>query len=177
MTTIPDFAAPATGLTTDRLQLDVMSTAEVDALIIQKRLPDWAGDFPQPADHDAARQYFEEGLMTAVGALSTRLIRERATSEVVGTIGFLRPTTSGTVEVSYSVAPSRRGRGYAAEALIAVSRHALQQPDVDEVTAYTETDNEASQSLLLTAGFLPVETPGMALAFALRRSQVPEANR
>lgn len=162
---------PAHAFTTDRLRLDPISAAEVDALITDNRLPDWTADFPQPMDSDGARQFFEEGLLTdSVGALTTRLLRERETSEVVGSIGFLPPADDGSVEVSYSVVPSRRGRGYATEALIALARTALQEPQVTSVTAYTEVENTASQALLLTAGFMPVEAPGLSLRFTLARA-------
>ena len=153
-----------------------MSAAEIDALIIQSRLPDWAPDFPQPMDHDAARQFFEQGLTSVAAPLTTRLIREQATTLVVGTIGFLVLPEEGDVEVSYNVVPSRRGRGYATEALISLARQALDQPEVIRVLAYTEVENAASQSLLLTAGFLPVEVPGLGLGFILRRAQLPEAS-
>lgn len=182
MTTTPEQSVPAAentvaapSITTEHLQLDEISSTEVDALIIQHRLSDWAEDFPQPMDYDAARQFFEEGLMVASGAaMATRFLRERSTSEVVGTIGFLPLPEPGAVEVSYSVVPSRRGRGYATEALIALAHNALEHPDITLVTASTEPDNTASQELLLTAGFLPVEGPGLSLNFVLRRPQLPE---
>jgi ribosomal-protein-alanine N-acetyltransferase len=109
-------------------------------------------------------------------ALSTRLIRERSTDQVVGTIGFLLLPEEGDVEVSYSIVPSRRGQGYATEALTTLARHALDQDAVSRVIAYTEPENDASQALLLTAGFLPVETPGMGLGFILQAAALPEAN-
>ncbi|MET4060694.1 RimJ/RimL family protein N-acetyltransferase [Arthrobacter sp. UYP6] len=176
VTTTPERSAPSTGLPTERLQLDPISSAEVDALIIQSRLPGWAADFPQPTDHDAARQFFEQGLNSVAEPLTTRFIRERDTAAVVGTIGFLILPEEGDVEVSYSVVPSRRGRGYATEALIAMARQALEQPEVSRVIAHTEVENAASQSLLLSAGFLPVEVPGLDLGFVLRRAQLPEAS-
>lgn len=176
MTTTPERSAPSTGVPTERLQLDPISPAELDALIIQARLPDWAADFPQPTDYDAARQFFEQGMHTVPGALATHLIRERDTAQVVGTIGFLILPEDGDVEISYGVVPSRRGRGYATEALIALARQALEQPAVARVVAHTEVENNASQSLLLTAGFLPVEVPGLGLGFVLRRSQLPDAS-
>lgn len=182
VTTTPEHAVPpaensatATGITTNHLRLDEISSTEVDALIIQHRLPGWADDFPQPMDYDAARQFFEEGLMVAAGdAMATRLLRERSTSEVVGTIGFLPVPEPGAVEVSYSVVPSRRGRGYATEALIALAHNALEHPEITMVTASTEADNTASVELLLTAGFLPEEGTGLSLHFVLRRPQLPE---
>ncbi|WAP51830.1 GNAT family N-acetyltransferase [Arthrobacter sp. ATA002] len=183
MTLTPDHTAstaepsvPANGLSTERLHLAPISTAELDALIVQTRLDDWAPDFPQPTDHDAARQFFEAGLNSVEQPLTTRLIRERSTAEVVGTIGFLLLPEEGDVEVSYSVVPSRRGHGYATEALTLLARHALAEAAVSRVLAHTEPENAASQSLLLSAGFLPVETPGLGVSFILDAAQRPDAS-
>ena len=176
MTTIPHEQVPASSLLTDRLELAEMSPVDVDALIVGVRCPSWADDFPQAVDEDAAQQYFQAGLLGArAGTFGARLIRERG-GAVVGTIGFLGPPLEGAVEVTYNVVPSRQGLGYATEALIALSRFALAQPGVECVTAYTEEQNEASQALLLTAGFMPVETTGPDLAFVLHKaSQLPDA--
>lgn len=183
VTTTPDrtgpaaeTSSPAGGLSTERLQLTPLNAAELDALITQSRLPGWAPDFPQPTDHDAARQFFEAGLSNVEDALTTRLIRERSTGQVVGTIGFLLLPEAGDVEVSYSVVASHRDRGYATEALICLARHALDNARVSRIIAYTEAENVASQALLLTAGFLPVETPGLGLGFSLSAAQLPEAS-
>lgn len=176
VTLTPDLPAPASGVITDRLSLDPVSPAEMDALISHSRLPGWAEDFPQPTDLDAARQFFEQGIHAAAPALATRLIREQETGEVVGTIGFLLLPEDGDVEVSYSVVPSRRNRGYATEALISLARVALDEPTASRVIAHTEEENTASQELLLTAGFMPEEVPGLGLAFVLLRDQLPAAS-
>ena len=178
MSTIPENrTAGAAGLSTRRLSLDLMTVTEVDALIIQDRRPDWAPDFPQPADYDAARRAFEAGMLTpAAAAFGIRMIRELSTSQVVGTIGFEGIPLDRAVEVTYNVVPSRRGQGYAAEALVTLTRFILAQPMVDEVIASTEPTNEASQSVLLTAGFLPQEeSDEIVLRFSLSRSQLPDA--
>ncbi|MCC3301116.1 GNAT family N-acetyltransferase [Arthrobacter sp. zg-Y895] len=178
MSIIPENLAADAGIPTQRLTLDLMTVAEVDALIIQTRHPDWAEDFPQPTDYDAARQFFEAGLLgPAAATFGTRLIRETSTTLVVGTIGFAGLPDEGTVEVSYNVAPSRQGQGYATEALLALARFALTHPEVDAIIAYTEPGNDASQSLLLSAGFMPEEENGLTLKFILRRDQLPEASR
>jgi len=176
VTTIPEEQAPAGSLLTERLELTEMSPADVDALIVGIRCPSWAEDFPQAVDEDAAQQYFQAGLLgPRAGTFGARLIRERG-GAAVGTIGFLGPPVDGAVEVTYNVVPSRRGEGYATEALIGLSRFALAQPGVECVTAYTDDANEASMSLLLTAGFMPVESSGPDLAFVLHKeTQLPDA--
>lgn len=173
---ISEEQVPAGSLQSDRLELAEMSAADVDALIAGIRCPSWADDFPQAMDEDAAQQFFQAGLLgPQAGIFGARLIRERG-GTAVGTIGFLGPPADGAVEVTYNIVPSRRGLGYATEALIALSRFALAQPGVERVTAYTDEQNEASQALLLTSGFMPVESSGPDLAFVLhRKSQLPDA--
>lgn len=177
MTTLSQEQTPAGTLLTERLELTEMTAAEVDALIVGVRCDHWAADFPQGVDEDAAQQYFQSGLLgPRAGTFGARLMRERD-GTVIGTIGFLGPPVDGEVEVSYNVAPSRRGLGYATEAVIALSRFALAQPGVECVTAYTDETNEASISLLLTSGFMPVESSGQELAFLLHcESQLPDAD-
>lgn len=175
MSTIPEEQAQAGSLLTDRLELIEMSAGDVDALIVGERCPSWARDFPQGVDEDAALQYFQAGLLAPrAGTFGARLIRERG-GAVIGTIGLLGPPLNGAVEVTYNIVPSRRGEGYATEALIAISRFALSQPGVERVTAYTDEANEASMSLLLTAGFMPAESLSQELAFVLHsKEQLPD---
>lgn len=177
MTTLSQEQTPASSLLTERLELAEMTAAEVDALLVGIRCADWAADFPQGVDEDAAQQYYQSGLLgPRAGTFGARMMRERD-GTVIGTVGFLGPPVEGAVEVSYNVAPSRQGLGYATEAVIALSRFALAQPGVDCVTAYTDETNEASISLLLTTGFMPVESSGPELAFVLHcESQLPDAD-
>ncbi|MET9366019.1 GNAT family N-acetyltransferase [Streptomyces sp. NPDC006632] len=71
----------------------------------------------------------------------------------IGGIGFHGPPEDGRVEVGYDLAESVRGRGYATEALRALSAWALAQPDVQTVYATTDEDNTASQRVLTRAGY------------------------
>ncbi len=81
-------------------------------------------------------------------------IVERATRTVVGDVGFVGPPDEGgTVEIGYSVVPSRRGRGYAAEAAQALVEWALGQAGVDAVVAGCAPDNAASVRTLERIGF------------------------
>ncbi|WP_177229562.1 GNAT family N-acetyltransferase [Lentzea albida] len=45
-----------------------------------------------------------------------RLVIERSTDEVVGSLGLFWPPSDGRVEIGYGVVPSRQGRGYAVHA-------------------------------------------------------------
>lgn len=79
---------------------------------------------------------------------------ERESGSVVGDIGFHGPPDDvGTVEVGYSVAPSRRRRGYATEAATAIIAWALSQPSVQAIVAGCDPDNVPSVHTLERVGF------------------------
>ena len=83
------------------------------------------------------------------------VIVERESGTVVGDVGFLGgPGADRTVEIGYSVIPSRRGRGYAAEAARALVDWALEEPQVDAVVAGCEPENSASIRVLEHVGFV-----------------------
>jgi [ribosomal protein S5]-alanine N-acetyltransferase len=82
------------------------------------------------------------------------VIIERCSRNVVGDIGFRGPPDdAGTIEVGYSVIPSRRGRGYAAEAASALVEWAQSQPGVHVIVAGCDPDNLPSIYTLERVGF------------------------
>jgi RimJ/RimL family protein N-acetyltransferase len=81
------------------------------------------------------------------------LMIERGSNTVVGDIGFLGPPSHGTVEIGFSVIADRRRRGYASEATERLVAWALKQPEIGEVVATCDADNEASARTLSAAGF------------------------
>jgi ribosomal-protein-alanine N-acetyltransferase len=79
---------------------------------------------------------------------------ERCSASVVGDIGFRGPPDdAGAIEVGYSVIPSRRRRGYAAEAASALVRWARAQSGVDAIVAGCDPNNVASIRTLERVGF------------------------
>jgi RimJ/RimL family protein N-acetyltransferase len=83
----------------------------------------------------------------------TRLFDGRA----VGGVGFKGQPDGGCVEIGYGLAPSARGHGYAAEAVIALLTVAADH-GLFRVIADTTLDNIASQRTLIRAGFRLVST-------------------
>jgi len=75
-------------------------------------------------------------------------------NEVVGMIGHKGPAHDGTIEIGYGVAASRRGRGYATQAVAAVLAAARRDPRLRTVAAETLEDNLASQRVLLKNAFV-----------------------
>ena len=79
---------------------------------------------------------------------------ERRSGTVVGDIGFHGPPDdAGTIEVGYSVIPSRRRRGYATEAAGALVGWAHSQPSVHAIVAGCDPSNVPSMCTLERVGF------------------------
>ena len=78
---------------------------------------------------------------------------ENADGERVGELCFKGLSTDGMTEIGYGVLPEFQGRGYATEAVEAVTQWALSRPDVRCITTETEANNAASQKVLAKAGF------------------------
>ncbi|HUQ56769.1 GNAT family N-acetyltransferase [Lentzea sp.] len=140
-----------TDIVTDRLILRPWTSADVQAVVGADRQPSWADDFPAEGDTVIA------GLIDShpdwLSPFGHRLIIERSTSEVVGSLGLFWPPSDGRVEIGYGVVPSRQGRGYASEATAALTAFALGSEDVHTVHANVEPSNPASARVLEKAGF------------------------
>jgi RimJ/RimL family protein N-acetyltransferase len=149
-----------TDIRTARLQLHAIDVAEAERIVARSAGPidAWADDFPFEGDVGAVG-----GFLRATAALGeqrpfgyyriTRLSDGRA----IGGIGFKGQPDGGAVEIGYGLAPSARGHGYAAEAVIALLTVATDH-GLSKVIADTTLDNVASQRTLVRAGFLLVST-------------------
>ena len=138
-------------LTTDRLVLRPWTAAEVAAVLEGARRPYWAEDFPTEGDRVIAGLYSANPAW--FGAHGHRLVIERASGLVVGSIGLFWPPSEGAVELGYGITPSRQRRGYASEAARALTAFALAAPDVHTVYADVELSNPPSIRVLEKAGF------------------------
>ncbi len=78
----------------------------------------------------------------------------------VGDLCFKGPVKNHSVEIGYGVQPEQEGRGYATEALRAMTQWAFSQKDVVFVEAETAQDNKASQRVLEKCGFVSDGTTG-----------------
>ncbi|MEU8686284.1 GNAT family N-acetyltransferase [Streptomyces sp. NPDC048611] len=137
---------------TARLLLRPWSDGELAAVLDGTRQPHWAADFP--ADGDRVIAGFVAGNPDARGVYGQRQILERDGGQVVGAIGLFWPPREGALEFGYGVVPSRRGRGYAAEAARALVAFALTAPGVHTVCADAELSNPASCRVLEKAGLV-----------------------
>ena len=85
---------------------------------------------------------------------------ENTDGQRVGELCFKGLSADGTAEIGYGILPDFQNRGYATEAVKAVTDWALSQPNVNTITAETEADNLASQKVLLNCGFLATGKQG-----------------
>ncbi|MBL1100286.1 GNAT family N-acetyltransferase [Streptomyces coffeae] len=138
-------------LTTDRLVLRPWTTAEATAVLADTRSAHWADDFPADGDRVIAGLFDDHPAW--LGAHGHRLVVERDSGLVVGSIGLFWPPNDGTLEIGYGIVESRRGRGYASEATRALTEFALTAPGVRTVFANVEPANPASVRVLEKAGF------------------------
>jgi RimJ/RimL family protein N-acetyltransferase len=149
-----------TDVRTSRLILHAIDVAEAERIVARSAGPAdaWAGDFPFEGDVGAVGSF-----LRATAALGeqrpfgyyriTRLSDGRA----VGGIGFKGQPDGGCVEIGYGLAPSARGHGYAAEAVMTLLTVAADH-GLFRVIADTTLDNIASQRTLTRAGFRLVST-------------------
>ncbi|MEU6863275.1 GNAT family N-acetyltransferase [Streptomyces sp. NPDC046876] len=161
-------------LTTERLVLRTWTAAEAGAVLAGdgRRPGGWAEDFPAEGDRVIAGLF--DGHPAWLGPYGHRLLVERSTGLVVGSIGLFWPPAEGVLELGYGVVASRRGRGYATEATRALAAYGLAAPGVHTVTAGVELSNPASVRVLEKAGFerygaAPAEEAEGVLRFRLTR--------
>ncbi|MET9800537.1 GNAT family N-acetyltransferase [Streptomyces sp. NPDC006368] len=166
------FPAGADDLPTDRLVLRSWTAGDVDAVLGGTRLSYWAEDFPAEGDQVIAGLFTEHPGWS--GVFGHRLIVERDSGLVVGSIGLFWPPTDGQLEIGYGVVAGRRGRGYAAEATRALTRFALTAPGVHTVCATVELSNPASVRVLEKAGFQRLGAEGNMARFGATAPDLSE---
>ncbi|MET9149484.1 GNAT family N-acetyltransferase [Streptomyces sp. NPDC004042] len=129
----------------------------------------WVEDGPWRGTREAAGmtvKAYESGVHRAEWGLFVLVRREDG--RAVGGMGFHgAPDEDGCAEVGYDLAPSARGRGYATEALRALSAWALARDGVRRLIALIEPDNGPSQRVVTRAGYLPAQDADGLLGFEL----------
>jgi RimJ/RimL family protein N-acetyltransferase len=149
-----------TDVRTSRLLLHAVGVEEAERIFAQHAGPAdaWANDFPFEGDIVGVG-----GFLRATAAHGEQRpfgyyrITRLADGRAVGGVGFKGQPANGCVEIGYGLAPSARGHGYAAEAVVALLAMAAEH-GVPKVIADTALDNIASQRTLDRAGFRLVGT-------------------
>ena len=85
---------------------------------------------------------------------------ELPSGERVGELCFKGLSCEGTTEIGYGLLPEFWGKGYATEAVKAITEWASRQQGVKLIEAETDAENIASQRVLIKAGFVPTGKNG-----------------
>ena len=82
------------------------------------------------------------------------MVIQKKGSLIIGDVGFKGPPEKeNTVEIGFSIVPSRRGSGFALEAVSSMVEHALSTHANIRLTAECSADNRPSRKILETCGF------------------------
>ncbi|MEU6678758.1 GNAT family N-acetyltransferase [Streptomyces sp. NPDC046853] len=154
-------------VSTERLVLRPWTPGEAAAVLGDTRSTHWADDFPAEGDRVIA-SLFEQN-PDWLGVYGHRLVIERESGLVVGSIGLFWPPSEGVLEIGYGIVASRRGLGYASEATRALVEFALTAPGVHTVSAGVELSNPPSVRVLEKAGFHRQSTEGNVARFTTVR--------
>ena len=151
---------------TPRLRLHPVNPAQAEQLANGDSPLACVPDYPHAGTHAAARmQRHSLEVDNWVPGFGLYLMVRRADALVVGDIGFHTPPDArGAVEVSYGLAPSARGHGFATEALRALTAWAHDH-GAATVLAQIDPDNTASLAVVAWADFLEVRSDGARLRF------------
>lgn len=144
-------------MTTGRLVLRPMLNTDIDRYLATAPATDDAGTvgtMPDRAAYDElCRHHGEAWQQTGMGYL---VVAERADNAAVGHVE-LRPIERAgggqAAEITYSIDPPHRGRGYALEAVAAMLLLAFEIIGVDPVVAFVPLDNAVSFAVTLRLGF------------------------
>lgn len=138
---------------TKRMTLRPMSDEEIEALIKRTDSDELRAAYGEMLDgckrDPENRIWYAPWKMVLAGS-----------QESVGDLCFKGPVKNHSVEIGYGIQKDREGRGYATEALRAMTQWAFRQKDVVFVEAETAPDNKASQRVLEKCGFVPDGTTG-----------------
>ncbi len=144
-----------TDVRTSRLLLHEVDIAEAERIVARSAGPTdtWADDFPFEGDVGAVGAFLRA--TATVGdqrPFGYYRVSRLGDGMAVGGIGFKGRPVGGCVEIGYGLAPSARGHGYGAEAVVALLSVAADH-GLFKVTADTTLDNIGSQRTLIRAGF------------------------
>jgi [ribosomal protein S5]-alanine N-acetyltransferase len=147
--------APAE-LTTARLRGEATSLAHLDALCVMlgdPRVGVWLGGTARPPE--VRELIARQRALWAHAGFGLWTFFDRATGEVTGRGGLMPAALDGdsAVEVAWAVRPERWGEGLATEIGAAALDVAFGALGLDEVVAFTLTDNAASRRVMEKLGF------------------------
>jgi [ribosomal protein S5]-alanine N-acetyltransferase len=169
-------------LSTRRLDLETVEVSEAHAAPSGERDPDWADDYPTEGDLVIARLVADNPIVS-VGAYLRFKIIVRDSRQVVGRCGYLGlPDAPWSGAIGYGLALSPRGKGFATEAVQALTAQAWRESSVRMGFAVTDRDKQP----LTVCGSVPASRRSTRLASSsagrsagprrYRRLRIPRAD-
>ena len=137
---------------TNRLKLYAASQAQMEAFIAEQSVDVLKAAYTEMLD--GCLMHPEQWEWYAIWMI------ELKDGTHIGELCFKGITENGIAEIGYGIAEDYQCRGYATEAVSALTDWALVQPCVTAVLAETEQSNIASQKVLNKAGFVPTGETG-----------------
>lgn len=102
------------------------------------------------------------------------IVIDKKSNVVIGDMGFKGgPNSEYAVEIGYGIVPSRRGKGYATEAAMALVEWAFTSEDVKKIVAECLEDNIASIRVLEKLQMKRIGAEGNILEWELERPMKP----
>ena len=133
---------------TKRMMIQMMSDEEIDNLI-------------ETSGSDELRTAYREMLSGCKHDPDNRIwyalwkVMLKEDDTYIGTLSFKGPAKDNVVEIRYGILSDQEGKGYATEAVQAMTQWAFGNGDVVFIEAETEPENRAAQRMLEKCGFVP----------------------
>lgn len=170
---------PAVILETERLRLRSLLESDIDDVLASCVDPELQRWIPLPAPGEPyTRETAESFCLRIAPAIRTGgdgqhwAMVDKETGRFTGSVALLRTQWPAMVtEIGYWVSPWGRGKGYATEAVVAVSRWALNQ-GFQRVELKAAVGNTGSRKVAEAAGFVPEGTERNAMPLHEGRSDL-----
>lgn len=153
---VEDLTPPDPPLASDRIALRQFRLSDAGAIAVACQDPDIPRFtmVPDGMTEAQARAWVERGLEWWSRGVARFAITILPSDECVGQIGIQFDHTAHRAEAFYWLDPTARGQGYAAEALRLVTAWAFRDFDIVRVQLVTHLDNDASQRVAESCGFV-----------------------
>jgi RimJ/RimL family protein N-acetyltransferase len=142
-------------LESERLQLRYQQAADVEALVDLWSDPEVTRYLGGPRDRAWLQSVFEETAAAPYAeAYDLWPVIEKETGRLVGHAGLLEKEVAGRaeIELTYVLAASAWGQGYATEIGRALKRYAFEERGLERLVALIEPENAGSERVALKVG-------------------------
>ncbi|GAA2934569.1 GNAT family protein [Microbacterium luteolum] len=150
-------------LSSERIELDLLTAVDVPAFVAYRRDPNvaryqsWDVDYDEQRAHRlvSAQESLSDGDgLPPAGEWVQLAVRDRQSRELLGDVAVHRlDEQPDTYEIGFTLAPAAQGQGFAPEAVRLVLDHLFTSAGAHRVTASCDARNEPSRRVLARVGF------------------------